>query len=730
MCRYVCINQKGKDCMKTTECTKIVVLSFLLLTTSAFASEFYIATNGNDTNPGTKAKPFLTLEGARNAIRKDSGTSGVTVWIMGGKYQRTQPFELTGEDSGSASKPVIYRAFENEPVHITGAKELAISNFSPVKDPAILGLLSPDIRDKVVQFDLFGHGIKNLGKINPMGLYTPILPTEPELFFNDKPMTLARWPNSGWAKTGAIKTEGPAPLPPSESKSTPAASVVKIAFLEKNPLQWSYSKDIWLFGFWAWDWCDSTLKVGQIDHAQKHFIIEEQPAFGVEADRRYYAFNLLEELDFPGEYYIDRQSGILYFYPPDNLAGNTAVISLLESPLVFINGAHDITFQGLIFECTRGTAIHILGGSNNVVAGCKIRNCGNAAVNIGCGTDNETVGNYMNACYADSIWDRKAGITNGVISCDIYNMGEGGIILGGGNRKTLAPGGNFVKNNLIYNFNRRTKTCRPAVSVDGVGNIVANNVIRDAPHNGIVFYGNDHLIEYNELYNLCMETGDVGAIYTGRDVTARGSVVRFNFIHDTAGPVGKNSAQAIYLDDMASGIEIYGNVIYKVQTGMLIGGGLDNVIENNLIVDCGNSIMLDDRGTTAPWFKPHLTPPDGVILKRLDAVPYKQATWRSKYPKLAAVLDGNEPFAPKGNIVRNNVTVGSEPVDIAIVESAKRYGRVFDNLNLKDDPNADDAYRNKVDFYLGNNSAIFKLLPGFKQILTQKIGIQRDGYRN
>ncbi|MCX6376897.1 MAG: hypothetical protein NTU88_12850, partial [Armatimonadetes bacterium] len=79
--------------------------------------EFYVAVNGSDRNPGTKEKPFATLERARDAVRAlKSRSGGVTVQLRGGVYCRTQTFELTAEDSGSKGSPIVYRAFPGEEV--------------------------------------------------------------------------------------------------------------------------------------------------------------------------------------------------------------------------------------------------------------------------------------------------------------------------------------------------------------------------------------------------------------------------------------------------------------------------------------------------------------------------------------------------------------------------------------------------------------------------------------
>ena len=114
---------------------------------------------------------------------------------------------------------------------------------------------------------------------------------------------------------------------------------------------------------------------------------------------------------------------------------------------------------------------------------------------------------------------------------------------------------------------------------------VAHNLIHDAPHIAVIFGGNNHIIEYNEIYNVCYESNDAGAIYAGRDWTMRGTVIRYNYMHHISGFKGKGCV-GVYLDDMYCGTKIYGNLFYRVTRAAFIGGGRDNIVENNLFVEC------------------------------------------------------------------------------------------------------------------------------------------------
>jgi len=111
-----------------------------------------LVSDGNDNNTGlTTASPLATLEAARDVIR-DMGhlpAGGVTVWIRGGRYDRTSTFSLTSADSGEATKPIAYRAYQDEEVRITFGTVLDPNWFSLCTDYDILEILPEDANGKI-----------------------------------------------------------------------------------------------------------------------------------------------------------------------------------------------------------------------------------------------------------------------------------------------------------------------------------------------------------------------------------------------------------------------------------------------------------------------------------------------------------------------------------------------------------------------------------------------------
>ncbi len=93
------------------------------------SSEFFVATDGNDTNPGSPEQPFATMHRAQQAARAARvamPSDGVTITVRGGKYQLNRPLEFSSVDSGASSDaPVKYRAAEGEEVVLSGGREIA-----------------------------------------------------------------------------------------------------------------------------------------------------------------------------------------------------------------------------------------------------------------------------------------------------------------------------------------------------------------------------------------------------------------------------------------------------------------------------------------------------------------------------------------------------------------------------------------------------------------------------
>ena len=290
--------------------------------------DIYVSPEGKDhwsgrltsPDPSKNDGPFATLERARDEIRalKKAGKlpkDSVTVWLRGGTYLRDQTFELASEDSGTPDAPIIYRAYENEEARLMGGTE--VKGFQPVTDPAVLDRLDESSRGKVMQVDLKAQGINDLGSMKRRGMSDPWAALEPaglELFFRDRPMQLARYPNERWLTiTG-----------------TPAGQHGgRFTCLDPRPRRWASLEDVWVYGYWTYDWADSYEKVKAINTDTGEIAtVEPHGAHGYTVGKRFHFLNILEELDAPGEWYLDRGTGILYFYPPEPLEQGQVLVSL------------------------------------------------------------------------------------------------------------------------------------------------------------------------------------------------------------------------------------------------------------------------------------------------------------------------------------------------------------------------------------------------------------------
>ncbi len=593
--------------------------------------------------------PLATLEAARTTVRRLATTAGRTssirVYLCAGTYARLEPFVLGPEDSGTAEAPVIWSADAGAEVRLTGSRpvnrpvdlpvDLPVDTWHLVSDSATLARLAPAARGHVVEIDLAAAGVPPLADIAPRG--TP----DVELFCGGQRLARSRWPRNGWLRITDVPQSGPTRMNEGleREKRFDGVPVGRhygyVTYDGERPRAWADSGDLYTNGYWTWDWSDSFQRVDRLDAERReiHFA-EPHHHYGYTRNQRFYFLNILEEILQPGDWCLDRARGVIFLWP---LADRLDVhISHIDGALVELRDCCHVHLENLHVEYGRCGGVLITGGQGNRVRNCTLRLLGGDAIVIDGGTD------------------------HGVEACEITEVGLQGIHLRGGDRRTLSPSGHFAINNHIHRFSRWVRTYQWAINLDGVGHHVAHNLIHDAPHEALYLRGNDHVIEFNEIHDVVQETGDSGALHTGRDVTWRGNIIRHNYIHHLQG-AGLHGVVAIYLDDFACGFTVYGNLCWKAGRGTLIGGGRDNVVENNLYVDCCPAVHLDARGLS--WAAYYYDGTYDVLRELLAEVDGLQPPYADRYPLLLSYYDG-EPAVPKNNHFVRNVSYGGRWMDL------------------------------------------------------------------
>lgn len=580
------------------------------------AGGLYVAVSGSDTNPGTKERPLASLEKARDTIREYRRQArlprgGVAVYLREGEYPRQETFQLTEQDSGTAESPIVYQAYPGESARLYGGVRL--KGFTPVTDPAVVARLPEPARGKVLKRDLRTAGVTDFTRAVPsVGHGTrPVM----ELFASGKPLTVARWPNEGFVKLEKVIQQG----------SSAEKRGFTFQYEGDRPNRWP-QKDVCLYGYFQHLWADVVLGVASLDTATRQITTAASNPFEVREEYPYYAFNLLEELDLPGEWYLDRATGILYVYPPVDPEQAVFELSVLGAPMIQMNNVSHVAVRGLEMALGQTDGLVIEGGNHCLVAGCTVHHLGGTAVVV------------------------SGGVSHGVVGCDLYTLGRGGTIVAGGDRKTLAPAGHVVENCHVYDFSRVWRTYTPAVKLDGVGNRIAHNLFHHSPGHAMRIEGNDHTIELNEIHHVVLETDDQGGLDMWFNPTYRGNVIRWNYWHDIASgrPCGQSGVR---LDDAISDTLIYGNLFYRCSDGnfggVQIHGGKENVIDNNLFIDCLHAVSF------SPWgpkrWKTFLES-DQVIRETTQTVDIHNPPYSSRYPKLAQLADN-----PDVNMVWRNL---------------------------------------------------------------------------
>ena len=715
-------------------------------------TNYFVATNGSDSNAGTLAAPFLTLEKARNTIRalaRPLPAGGVTVWLRGGTYFRTNTLMLTNvNDSGSLTAPIVYRSYLNETAVISGGTSIAAASWTPLKSSQT-NRVAPGVNPtNIWELDVAGVGITHatnfpadFNQWTTFNIYNQGVDGGLcELIYNGQRQFLSRYPNhnltnddllttnmlmDGVAKgqlnssnemtypTGGDSTNS-LNYPGTYTNSSGQAILVGGAFL-------CYSNDIarftrwqtaltngglWLQGYWRVPWQIDGVKIIGFDVTNRAVLLDTNAHPGGGIGNKYarpggnkaepfWVPNLLEEMDQPGEWAVDFNRKKIYLYAPGPITDGSVVISDFGSPLVQIGGSSNIVFQSVNFEAALAQTILITNAMNNLVLGCNFNNVNNYAVDI------------------------TGGGTNGVVSCNLQNMAGGGVLLRGGTESTTAalrmPARDFIVNNVITNFGRVVRVYAAAVDAGFggaggsggggghtacVGMRTAHNNISVSPHCAVLMGSWDTVHEFNEISHFQQCSDDLGAYYSYDYISQHGNITfRYNSLHDT--PLGNG----IDFDEDHPQMHIYGNVM-NLNTIPAESQGIgisyhdynEHPLGNEQALDCHNNIFANTH------YGANFMAPMPSVIEQNVAVACSVAsyTW---------VLITNYSSRPTNDFVSST-------------QAALQSGP---NTNYTSDPGFQNLTNN--DLRLKPDSRVYTDMPNFQQIPFEMIGLYNDEFR-
>lgn len=720
------------------------------------AQTFHVSPKGRDGNDGSPARPVASLEAARGLVRDYKATRGIPegglrVVVHGGTYDLSGTLRLEAADAGREGAPVIWTAAAGETVHVTGGRTLKPSSFRKVTDRATLARLHPAAGGQVWMADLAAMGIRDYGRHRQYGHSLPVLPAPLELFIDGKPMTLARYPNNGAILIGKVSDAGS--VPRVGDKSDRGAV---FQYTDPRHKAWTGLPDVWIQGTLNYGFADDFNPVAAIDTATGTVRLGKPHLYGVASGKEfqsYVAINILSELDTPGEWYLDRAAGRLYVWPSSDLSKASIQVSMLEAPVISLLGTSHLRFEGMTVEAGRGIGIHVEESHHTLIAGCTVRNMGTAGIFMGQGAEaldpkmsvddyegrtiSGQIGHYQNHMYRHTSWNRRAGDHNGVQSCDVYNTGCGGISLSGGDKRTLTPGGSFVENCRIHDFNRRNKFTWAGIRVDGCGNRVAHNEVYNGDFHGIFVFGNDHVFEYNHIHDMTLNSNDTSPWYMGRNPGDRGNIVRYNFF-DNCGNA-KRMNMGIYCDDSSADVYVYGNVFNDMKTdhGVLFSNsGWHLVMRNNIVIN-PISYTAEISAHYYTWYAGHgadMFGEKGLLRRRLtEDIDFRSPPYSTRYPSLLPYLDpiveGKEwqGMRSRGNLLEGNLIVGGPANPVSRLGGAYAQIDSRNNWQTTEDPGfVDMAHK---DFRLRPDSKAFQQIQGFEPVPFEKMGLYKDAHR-
>ena len=679
-------------------------------------TEFYISETGSDDAPGTEDAPFATIEKARDTIRELAASDGlpgggITVYIHGGRYPVSETIEFTEADSGTAACPITYKAYGDGEVYIDGGVTLPAGKFTAADDAMLSRVIDPGAKANLMVYDMKAEGI-DYSEVVHKGTHSAVLP-DCRLYIDGERQWLGRYPNNA-KKNGYVYFED-------IEGQTYKDSAGRI----KN---WSEQSigEAKMYGMFPLDWIASSATIASYDRESERVTYDLTSVYVLDASPmgRYFYYNVPEEIDTPGEYCIDRDTGKLYIYMHDGYENKNISYALCKTALVRVNADY-YTFDGLTFENSVDNIINI-GGDNITVRNCIVRSAGATAVNV-------------SGCSVFTLENNE-----------IYSIGKSCVVNDkNGDPLKLITSRNVIYNNNFHHFAELDRIYNNAVSInstynDGCGYLVSHNEMWYGPHQAIGMNGPDITIEYNYIHDVCYESSDAGAIYSFGCGWGSGGLsihdnIFENVINNSDVP---GSPIAIYMDAGVGCANVRSNLIVNTRGVGILVGGQDIELRDNLFINSSVQfhsgayyLVPDDHTAWAGGLEnecPVSVFPDGMnwesLLDPSRAPAFGSKMWGYRYPwtmliKTTNVYDIQDHFvgyAYGDACMRQNVFFGRNENDIA--KTAKRLVNIRDNTRLDTLEDVGFADFSNGDYRLTEKTKIYHDVPGFKYCDVENVG--------